>query len=153
MQNNCLKNSFLHREIDKSLKIYVESLCKTRFFFMFSSSKMYFLAPITISIPKSFRQSRKTKQNEFCDWHPFPHCVFYWTSWLNQKRNCRRSHSLTKQKCHVHWQQMSLLHIISFFSNQKSFVPIIFQFYYEEKYPTYLKNFKVKKDLELRTVF
>ena len=38
------------------------------------SSKKYFLTPITISIPKSFCQSRKTKQNEFCDWHPFPHC-------------------------------------------------------------------------------
>ena len=75
MQNNCLKNSFLHREIDKSLKIYVESLCKTRFFFMCYSSKMYFLTPITISIPKSFCQGRKAKQNEFCDWHPFPHCV------------------------------------------------------------------------------
>ena len=37
---------------------------------------MYHLFPIHINIPKGFYPSRKTIQNEFCDWHPFPHCAY-----------------------------------------------------------------------------
>ena len=32
-------------------------------------------------MPKGFYPSRKTIQNEFCDWHPFPHCEMGGQKW------------------------------------------------------------------------